>query len=120
MVGVPDVGTKEGGFLLIKNREFLAKLDGIIKTVGLRMRSDRIIKTVGLDRIRSYMRWQAAYNYAPYLSFPFEDELVRYNKRVLSSPFEDELVRYNKDELVRYNKVAPCLITTSPDLLGQS
>ena len=67
MIGTPDVGSKAGGFLIVKNREFLQKLDGIVKSVSL-------------EKMRSYMRWQAAYNYAPYLSFPFEDELVRYNQ----------------------------------------
>mmetsp|Transcript_62050 Transcript_62050/g.146302 ORF Transcript_62050/g.146302 Transcript_62050/m.146302 type:complete len:742 (+) Transcript_62050:56-2281(+) len=69
MLGTPALGSHKTGYLVVKNEAFLRKLDGIMKNVGL-------------DRIRSYMRWQAAYNYAPFLSFPFEDELVAYNKDI--------------------------------------
>uniref|UniRef100_A0A7S0VEH4 Endothelin-converting enzyme 1 n=1 Tax=Hemiselmis tepida TaxID=464990 RepID=A0A7S0VEH4_9CRYP len=66
MLGVPDVGTEKGGFMVVKNVGFLRQLDGVMR--GL---------TPG--EMRSYLRWQAAYNFAPFLSFKFEDELVRYN-----------------------------------------
>mmetsp|Transcript_169 Transcript_169/g.365 ORF Transcript_169/g.365 Transcript_169/m.365 type:complete len:742 (-) Transcript_169:485-2710(-) len=69
MIGVPDLGTKEGGYLIVKNSAFLKKLDSILKTVGM-------------AQIRSYMRWQAVYSFSPFLSFPFEDQLVAYNNDI--------------------------------------
>jgi len=66
MIGVPDIGTKQGGFIVVKNTGFLKQLDGVMRSLSV-------------QEMRSYMRWQAAYNFAPFLSFKFEDELVRYN-----------------------------------------
>ena len=69
MLGCPDVGSGKGSHLIVKNKEFLTK-------VG------ELMKTSSYDKIRSYLRWQAVYSFAPYLSFPFEDELVRYNNEI--------------------------------------
>lgn len=63
MIGVPDIGTEKGGFMVVKNAAFLKQLNAVMQGLSF-------------AEMRSYMRWQAAYNYAPFLSFKFEDELV--------------------------------------------
>jgi putative endopeptidase len=65
-VGAPRVGMpppNSGGFLVVKNEKFFRKLDAIISDIGL-------------DKIKSYLRWQAVYNYAPFLDFNFEHKLL--------------------------------------------
>ncbi len=65
-VGAPRVGMpppNSGGFLVVKNEGFFKKLDAIISDIGL-------------DKIKSYLRWQAVYNYAPFLDFNYEHKLL--------------------------------------------
>jgi len=66
LIGTPAVGTRQGGYLVVKNEAYLKAVDGILKSTDF-------------AKIRSYLRWQAVYSFAPYLSYPFEDELVAYN-----------------------------------------
>jgi putative endopeptidase len=66
LIGTPGVGTQQGGFLVVKNEAYLRAVD-------------KIIKSADFAQIRSYLRWNAVYSFAPYLSYPFEDELVAYN-----------------------------------------
>lgn len=66
MIGTPDIGTEKGGYMVVKNAGFLKQLNSVMEGLSF-------------AEMRSYMRWQAAYNYAPFLSFKFEDELVKYN-----------------------------------------
>jgi len=66
LIGTPNVGSSEGGFLAVKNVGYLRELNSILHDLSL-------------EEIRSYMRWSAAYNYAPFLDFKFEGELVKYN-----------------------------------------
>ena len=71
-IGAPRVGVagpNSGGFLNVKNAGWIKKLDVILSTIGM-------------DKIRSYMRWQAVYNYAPFLDFHFEHKLLAYNNEV--------------------------------------
>eukprot|EP00802_Teleaulax_amphioxeia_P007277 Tamp_07283.p1 GENE.Tamp_07283~~Tamp_07283.p1 ORF type:complete len:799 (+),score=165.87 Tamp_07283:72-2399(+) len=65
-INLPHVGSRAGGYLVVKNAAYLKAVDGLLKT------SD-------FATIRSYLRWQAVYSFAPYLSFKVEDELVTYN-----------------------------------------
>ena len=67
ILGTPHVGTRAGGFLVVKNQGYLKAVDALLKG------------TTDFAKIRSYLRWQAVYSFAPYLSYPFEDELVTYN-----------------------------------------
>lgn len=66
-VGVAGPGT--GGYLNVKNADWMKKLDVILSTIGM-------------DKIQSYMRWQAVYNYAPFLDFHFEHKLLAYTNDV--------------------------------------
>jgi hypothetical protein len=67
LIGTPEVGTRAGGFLVVKNQAYLRAVDALLKSTPF-------------AKIRSYLRWQAVYSFAPYLSYLFEDELVTYNK----------------------------------------
>jgi hypothetical protein len=40
------------------------------------------MKTIGVDKIRSYMRFQTVYSYAPFLDVSFENVLLKWNKNL--------------------------------------
>merc|ERR1711966_641199 len=69
MGGITQLGTAHGGYLNVKNTDFLTKMSSLLKQVGM-------------DKIRSYMRWTAVYSYAPMLDLDFEHELLRYNHEI--------------------------------------
>ena len=58
------VGSPEVGFLVVKNAKFLGQIG-------------QIIRTIGVDKIRSYLRFQTVYSYAPFLDLRFEDVLLK-------------------------------------------
>eukprot|EP00960_Hanusia_phi_P036429 752306-Hanusia_phi.AAC.1 len=66
-IGVGGVGSMPVGYLVVKNEKFLSALSGIMVSMGL-------------EKLKSYMRWQLVYSYSPFLSIEFEDALLQYNK----------------------------------------
>mmetsp|Transcript_38005 Transcript_38005/g.86576 ORF Transcript_38005/g.86576 Transcript_38005/m.86576 type:complete len:752 (-) Transcript_38005:59-2314(-) len=66
-LGVKNLGTQGGGFLVVRNLKFL-------KTVS------KMISTMGLESIRAYMRFQLVHSYAPMMDHRFEEALLAYNK----------------------------------------
>jgi len=68
-IGLKGVGTKKVGYLVVKNADFLAQIS-------------KIMKTIGMEKIRSYMRFQIVYSYAPFLDLRFEDVLLKWNKNL--------------------------------------
>jgi len=68
-ISLKGVGTQKVGYLVVKNAKFISE-------VG------KIIRTIGVDKIRSYLRFQVAYSYAPFLDLRFEDVLLKWNKNL--------------------------------------
>ena len=54
---------------MVKNAKFLAQVGTLIRTIGV-------------DKIRSYLRFQTVYSYAPFLDLRFEDVLLKWNKNL--------------------------------------
>jgi len=68
-IGIKKMDSPATGYLVLRNKDFLRQMSTIMRTIGL-------------EKIKSYMRWQAIYSYAPMLDMRFEQNLLTYNKEL--------------------------------------
>ena len=68
-MGLQGIGSRKVGYLVVKNAHFLSQVS-------------HIMSTIGVDKIRSYLRFQVVYSYAPFLDLRFEHMLLAWNKNL--------------------------------------